>query len=123
MESKPQSDKPQPTKPSTDKKIAPKTPPLGNNVVWYLLGIGVSILLIIGWLHQDTAYDLKFSDLVQLFNASGPKSNNEGIVVREGADGRGPRVRYQNPTDIVLGQTEITGKVTREVLPPEPATV
>ncbi len=26
---------------------------MGNNVVWYLLGIGIAILLVVGWMHQD----------------------------------------------------------------------
>src|SRR5262245_52969634 len=111
MESKPQNDKPAPSKPTQEKK----SPPLVNNVVWYLLGIGVAILLVVGWLHQDSAYELKYSDLVKLIKATA-NDGKQSITVHEGTEGRGITVRYQNPTEIVLALGELTGKVTREVL-------
>ena len=29
--------------------VEKKSPPIGNNIVWYLLAIGVAILLVVGW--------------------------------------------------------------------------
>ncbi len=102
MESKP------PAKPEK------KTPPLSNNIVWYLLGIGVVILMIVGWLNQPLAYELSYKDLVDLIKASGPESTSDGITVKEN-DGK-DAIRYSTPTDIKIGSFEVTGKVTREVL-------
>src|SRR5262249_9820962 len=109
MESNSQNEKPQPVK-NPEKKGTP----LGNNVVWYLLAIGVTVLFIVGWLHQDASYDLKRSELERLVKASGPKTKNEGIIVRDAAAHE--EVQYKNPTEIVLSPVEITGKVERRVI-------
>src|SRR5262249_2358996 len=45
---------------------------------------------------------------------SGPKTKNEGIIVRDAAAHE--EVQYKNPTEIVLSPVEITGKVERRVI-------
>jgi cell division protease FtsH len=117
MDSKPQPPKSQPTKPSNDKK----TPTIGNNVVWYLLALGVVILLIVGWLHQDPVYELSYSNLTKLVEAG-----ENGIHIPEGPEGKKvdkPNVTYRNPTDIELSSSDVTGKVTRAVDGGEPQLV
>jgi cell division protease FtsH len=109
MESNSQSEKPQPVK-NPEKKGTP----LGNNVVWYLLAIGVTVLFIVGWLHQDASYDLQYDDLVRLVKASGSKSDAKGIIVRD-KDAH-EEIQYKNPTEILLSATEISGKVERRVI-------
>ena len=109
MESKPKSDKPVPGKRPTEKKA----PPIGNNIVWYLLGIGLTILLVVGWLHQDSAYEISYSDLEKLVKANSSPSN-KGVLVRESSLPTASAVTYKDPTDIEIGQSEITGKVFRE---------
>ena len=109
MENKP----PPKTKPTPEKKGTP----IGNNVVWYLIGIGIFILLVVGWVHQDTAYEIKYSDLQDLIQDA-----KNGITVQEGPEGADQRkVHYHSPTDVVLSSTEITGKVSREVQDPPAA--
>jgi cell division protease FtsH len=109
MDSKPKSDKPAPGKRPTEKRA----PPIGNNIVWYLLGIGLTILLIVGWLHQDSSYDIPYSNLVELVKATA-KPDDPGVLVRESSQPSAPAVRYKDPTDIEISQFEITGKVFRE---------
>lgn len=112
MENKPKTDKPATGKPATGKPSSEKKgSPIGNNIVWYLLGIGLTILLVVGWLHQESAYEIPTSKLQDLI-----KAGSEGITISEGPDNR--LVRYKNPTDIVLSPTEITGKVERTVITP-----
>ncbi|HEY2883301.1 MAG TPA: ATP-dependent zinc metalloprotease FtsH [Pirellulales bacterium] len=108
MDSKPPEAKPPKPTLNPDRKGQP----LGNNALWYFLAIGVTILLVVGWLRQDASYELKFSDLDRLVRASNPKSGQEGITIHEGTDDR-EEVHYQNPSDIVLAPSEITGKVER----------
>jgi cell division protease FtsH len=109
MDSKPKTDKP----PAPKRPPEKKAPPIGNNIVWYLLGVGLAILLIVGYLHQDSAYEINYSDLESLVKAS-VKPGDKGIVVRESTQPNSPTVRYQDPTAIEIGQFEITGKVYRE---------
>ncbi len=109
MDSKPKSDKPTPVKRPAEKRA----PPIGNNFVWYLLGIGLTILLIVGWLHQDSFYDIPYSSLVDLVKASA-KTDDPGVLVRESNQPNAPAVRYKDPTDIEISPYEITGKIFRE---------
>ena len=55
-----------PPKPKPNPEKKGTGTPIGNNVVWYLIGIGIFILLVVGWVHQDTAYEIKYSDLHDL---------------------------------------------------------
>jgi cell division protease FtsH len=117
MDSKPQTPKPQPSKTPNDKK----NPTLGTNVVWYLLAVGIGILLVVGWLHQEPVYDLGISDLNNLIS-----SGDAGVRVAEANGGKKPakpNVTYTNPTDLELSTTDVSGKVTRTVDGSEPQTV
>jgi cell division protease FtsH len=103
--------KPAPKPKPTPEKKGTGTP-IGNNVVWYLIGIGIFILLVVGWVHQDTAYEIKYSDLQDLIQDA-----KTGITIQEGPEGADRvTVRYYSPTEVILSSTEITGKVSREVL-------
>ncbi len=104
MESKTPDPKPQKPKPSQDRKNTP----VGNNTIWYLLAVGIAILLIVGWLHQEAAYSLKYFDLVRLI-----ESKQTGIDVEEGTEGHKQQVNYKDPTDLEVGTYDVTGKVTR----------
>jgi cell division protease FtsH len=108
----------QPEKPEKKSKNAKtperRGPPLGNNVIWYLLGIGVTILLVVGWLHQESAYEIQYSQLVALIKASGPASSEHGIVIHESNKPGSVGVRYRDPSEINIAPYEITGKVIRE---------
>ncbi len=107
MESNP----PPAPKPPVDKK----TPPLGNNIVWYLLGIGMAILMVVGWLNQPLPYELSYSDLVDLIKSSAPNSKPYGITIQEGSEGREQKVHYEKPNDIKIGTFDVIGKVIRQV--------
>lgn len=107
MESNPKSDKPSGKRPPEK-----KAPPIGNNIIWYLLGIGLTILLVVGWLHQDATYELTPSDLEALIKAS--TKSDKSVLVRESTQSGAPAVRYEEPSNIEIGSTEITGKVYRE---------
>jgi cell division protease FtsH len=95
-----------------------KNVPIGNNTIWYLLAVGIGILLVVGWLHQDTAYPLKYSDLVSLVQAK-----DGGINVEEGPEGHKQEVNYKTPTDVELATYDVTGKVTRTPLGGKPEVV
>ena len=107
----PSPQKPQTPKPGPDKR---GSQPVGNNIIWYFLGIGISILLIIGWLHQDDSYQISFHDLKALVAAAQPGSNNHSVTIAESSKANSPTYRFQDPNDLRIGTYEITGKVFRE---------
>jgi cell division protease FtsH len=89
-----------PRKP-TDKR----SPPMNGPLVWCLLGIGVVVLVLVLYVERDQAYQISYSDLVQLLD-------NGSVDVKDPADST-RAVRYSSPSDLRIGPQEVTGKVNR----------
>jgi cell division protease FtsH len=91
-----------------------KSAPQGNNFLWYMLGLGVLMLLLVTmWSNQDQI-PLKWSELEDLIEASNPErpeGTPEYITVTD--ESVKPHVQYKlsHPSEIRIGMTEITGKV------------
>ncbi|MEM9656762.1 MAG: ATP-dependent zinc metalloprotease FtsH [Planctomycetota bacterium] len=102
-----------------------RTPPQGNNFLWYLLGLGVLLLLLATvWGATDTL-TLKWSELEQLIIASNP-DNEDGvrfITVQDTSANPPKEYRLESPTKIRIGINEVTGVVllNERTLPKEGA--
>ncbi|MCC7087131.1 MAG: ATP-dependent zinc metalloprotease FtsH [Pirellulales bacterium] len=96
-------------------KIRPekKPTPVGNNFVWYLLALGIGIVLVLGWLRQDAPHELSYSDFEKIVEAS---RSSGGFIVEEGTKEKPQAVRYYDPTEILISTHDITGKIHRDVL-------
>ena len=91
----------------------------GSNFAWYLVAIALGAFLVVSLLGK-TRLDIPYLDLVRLVKL-GPfeKNPNAAIELPEGSEKKPLRVRYYNLQNLRLGQDEVTGEVTREVLSPE----
>ena len=97
-----------------------KPPSLGNNLIWYLLALGVGTLLVASLLGPKSQVSLDFSDLERLIEEGAPAKNpGAAIEVREGTEGKEVTVRYSDLDELKFGPAEITGTVTRQVVAPE----
>jgi cell division protease FtsH len=102
-------DAPKPKTP--DKKPAPQA----NNLLWYLLGLGVLLLLLVTvWGAQDKL-TIPWSDLERLVVASNPKApeGSDGQVVKFTNRALNPPVEYwvSDMEDVRIGEREVTGTV------------
>ena len=98
---------------SPDKKV----PQVGNNLVWYLLALGVGILVVVTWMNPKQSVNIPYGRLEQLIKQKSPQQNPDAaIVLDEGTEGNRQRVQYSNLRELVVGQAEIVGKVDRKVL-------
>ncbi len=96
-----------------------RTPPMGGNMIWYILAFGIGTLFLVSLL-RPTPFEIAYMELVRLIDQGSPAKNpNAAIVVEEGSESRRTTVRYSNLHHLKIGPTEITGTVTREVLSPE----
>ncbi len=101
------------TKSNSDKK---PTPP-NNNIVWYALGF-LAVLLLLGtvWRGQDRL-EIQWSDLETLIAKSDPRHEpNDNFIEIEDRSSNVKRILViNNPQEIQLGTTEVTGYVMRTI--------
>ncbi len=93
-----------------------RTPPLGGNIVWYLILLGVGTLFFVSYMTQDNQVKIPYSDLWKLISQG---SNAKATIeVREDTSGKEIISRYSHLDDLHIGPTEISGRVTRELIEP-----
>ena len=97
-----------------------RTPSLGGNVVWYLLLLGIGMLLLVGLMSNDSQVEIPIGDLVKLIE-QGARSKNPkaAIQVPLGTKGKEVTYRFSDLDDVTVGPQEIRGTVTCEVIAPE----
>ncbi len=98
---------------SSDKK--PASPP--SNTIWYLLGLGVLVLLVMSVWDPGQQLHIKYSDLVRLIEAHHPdRDASERFVDVEYKLGQATgKQRLSNLSDVVIHPYKITGTVTRRI--------
>ncbi len=107
-----------PRKPS-DKK----SPQQGGNLIWYMLGIGVVLLLAMSIWQGGAELEIRYSDLVRLIKAAAPNDPDSGesyIDVTVGSETEPRHVRYSDPSDLKIWPRRVTGEVAVERLDPPP---
>jgi cell division protease FtsH len=107
-------EKEHPQQPSHDKTPEKKVPQQGGNLVWYMLGLGVLLLLLVTIFGSRSDQTMDWSDLLRLVEASGP----DGPGAIEIVDRTMPSQRFliSDLSDVVVGSTSVTAKVSRQRL-------
>jgi cell division protease FtsH len=103
--------KPQSANDKPDKKPAPQS----GNLVWYMLGLGVLLLLMVTMFSNGGGQQLGFSDLLKLVEASG-KGGSGYIDVIETQSGHPQKVRISELSNVIVGTSSVTAKVNRQLL-------
>jgi cell division protease FtsH len=101
---------------SSDKKL----PQQSGNFVWYLLGLGVLLLLMVTIFTSRNETKIKMSDFERLVKASNPKTNpkpaDRFIDIKERVGNQDISVRISDLTKIRVGDNEVRAEVTRSRL-------
>jgi cell division protease FtsH len=106
-------DKDQKPQSSNDRSSEKKSSqPSGGNLVWYMLGLGVLLLLMVTLFNTPSDFRPGWSDLIKLIDASGKNGPGYTDVV----DTQGAHWRISGLSDIKIGTTEVKAKVTRQRL-------
>ena len=104
---------PQPERPTPERRPSPTGN--SNNLIWYLLALGVGTLFLVAWFGENNPVEISYGQLLKLIEQGSPdKHPSAAIEVEEGPEGRQTKVRYSELTNLKFGPHEITGKVTRE---------
>ena len=95
---------PPPNSPSR-KPPEKRNPSLSPTIAWWLLGVGIIVLVAVVYSQQDRSQKLTFGQFKELIS----KGNVEVTDAMEGK-----RFKYSHPTELLISPKDITGKVTRE---------
>jgi cell division protease FtsH len=104
---------------SSNDRPAEKKPsqPGGGNLVWYMLGLGVLLLLMVTLFNSTNDFRPGWSDLIKLVEASG-KHGPGSIDVIDNSTNPAARSRISDLSDIQIGNSEVRAKVSRQKLKP-----
>src|SRR5215207_7139369 len=108
-------DKDQKPQSGNEKQADKKSSPQGGNLVWYLLALGVLLLLMVTMFNSNSGLTLGFSDFLKLVDASG-KDGHGSIEVPDPSSSQPQRIRLSELSSVVVGSSTVTAKVTRERL-------
>ncbi len=106
-------EKERPPQPPSDKSPEKKAPQQGGNLVWYMLGLGVLLLLMVTMFSSSSDQVIGWSDLLRLVEASGPGTDGS-IVVVDRSSTPPQRIRISELTNVVVGSSSVTAKVSRQ---------
>ena len=73
-----------------------KSSPMSNNVIWYLLILGVLILVVLALFNNGSEVVIPYSDLLALVKQKGPNEQPRGVLV---VHENGTEVRYSHLRD------------------------
>lgn len=109
-------DKPTEGKPNSTEN---KKPSQGGNFVWYLIGLGLLLMVIMTFAEQQSSVVLDWSDFERLAEASNPDDPNQtgNIKVVKQTDGEEREMKLSKLSNVVIGRELISGKVDRLVTP------
>jgi cell division protease FtsH len=100
---------------SNDKSADKKAPQPSGNVVWYMLGLGVLLLLMVTMFSAGNEQEMRWSDFEKLIAASDPTDPNAAgyVDIQDRSTARPGTIRISNLQKIVIGEREVTARVSR----------
>jgi cell division protease FtsH len=100
-----------PLRKSPDKKSAS----LNNNVIWFLLILGVVTFSAVSLLTAGSEEKLQYYDLLKLVKVAHEEPGKNSIEVTQGTGDKKQQVTYSEPRGLKIGTHEVTGKITKQV--------
>src|SRR3954468_18328617 len=106
-------EKEQKSQSTNEKPSEKKASPQGGNLVWYMLGLGVLLLLMVTMLSNGGGQSIGFSDLLRLVDASG-KNGPGYIEIPDTSSTQPQRTRISDLSNVEVGTSVVTAKVNRQ---------
>jgi cell division protease FtsH len=105
-------------KSQNDKSNDKKQPQQSGNLVWYMLGLGVLLLLMVTLFTSGTDEKIWWTDFLTLVEASDPLDKNaKHHIDIVDPDGNGTdKIRLSKLDDVVIGGNHVTATVVRQAL-------
>jgi cell division protease FtsH len=88
-----------------------KTSPINNNILWFMIALGLLTSFVVMLLTSTTGDDLKYSELLRLVK----NEDGAGVIEVERKSGdKTSLVKFSKPSEINIGSFEVTGKIQRQ---------
>ena len=102
------------TEPSDNK---PSVPANNSNAIWYILGAGVLVLILMSLWQTGSEQKIAWSELEKFIRVSGANNPNapKYIEIESGSDDHKTKVRLSDLKKVSIGSTKVTAKVTRQI--------
>jgi len=111
-------DKEHSPKPSNDKPPEKKSSQQNGNLVWYMLGLGVLLLLMVTMFNSKSEPVIAWSDLIRLIEQNpSNESATKYVDVEDRSSTPGKKIRVSDLSDVVIGSAHVEARVTRQPLP------
>jgi cell division protease FtsH len=107
---------------SQQKPSDKRVPQQGGNIVWYLLGLGALLLLLVAVFNTGKEQEIVFDDFVRLVEASDPNDPDAPnfIDIVDTTSGKQQYYRISDLSRVVIGSTSITARISRQPLKLDP---
>ena len=97
-----------------------KSPHGGGNALLYILVLAIGTMFVVNLARTQANVRIPYMELVRLIEQGSPQTNPEAAIeISEGPEGKQQTVRYWDLSDLTVGNFEISGKVSRQVVAPE----
>jgi cell division protease FtsH len=93
-----------------------RLPPMGSNLVWYLIAIALLVLIVVMLFKQEAADDIAYGKLAELIKLGPQRDETKSVEIARGAGKDEKRYKYWGLHEITVGTQEVTGKVYRKQL-------
>ncbi len=112
-------------KPDGQRKGGERRGPVGGNALWYMIAIGIGMLLLTMWFNMDGGVELEYSQYVALLKKMSEekdpaKRGEVKIKVAHDVGSKKEEFFYWGPTDLVIDDEQIAGKIKRQPVDPKP---
>ena len=101
---------------------AKRAPNFAGNLIWYLMAVGLVLLIVFMVIQKQTQIEIRYSDLKQLIRKGNPKAEDAKLPIyvdiARTQDGNERVLRVSDLSHLKVGPTEISGTVTVEVKKP-----
>ncbi len=92
----------------------------GSGIIWWVLGAGLVVALVVAFFGPNPKPTIPYGELIRLIEQGSPRQNPDaGIEITREVGGEKIVSRVSHLSDLKIGPSQITGKVTLQILKPE----
>src|SRR5262245_53215340 len=100
--------------------------PIGGSLLWYMIAVGVGMMLLTMWFNMEGGTKLAYLQFVELLKKMAAEKDpakraEVKIKVSQPTSSSEREFYYWGPSDVVVDEDEITGKIQRQPVDPLPS--